>query len=214
MSGLRVVPIVEGHGEVAAVRILLDRIWRELIGGEYVDTLQPVRVPRSKLLRHVEGRRGVRLDEPELGRAVELAARKLAQRQEPPLPSLILVLLDANSDCPKKLVPQIIAVARKNAGKCAVDCVLANPEYETWFVAAAESLETYLDLSDSEIPPDPENAGCRKRWVADRFKGTYSETADQPALTAAMDLNLCHQRSRSFRKLCEILRSQAGQHEA
>lgn len=213
MSGLRAVPVVEGHGEVAAVRILLDRIWRELIGGEYVDILQPVRVPRSKLLRHDGGRPEARLNEAELERAVTLAAHKLKQRQTPPLPSLIVILLDANSDCPKELASQIVTVARAHAGMYPVDCVLAKPEYETWFVAAAESLGKYLALSPPPIPDDPESANCRKKWVADRFRGTYSETADQPKLTAAMDLESCRERSRSFRKLCKILQSQADQHK-
>ena len=34
MSGATVAPIVEGHGEVEAVPILLGRVWRELLGGE------------------------------------------------------------------------------------------------------------------------------------------------------------------------------------
>ena len=51
-------------------------------------------------------------------------------------------------------------------------------------------------------------------WVADRFKGHYSETVDQPALTAKMDLDLCRERSPSFDKLCRELGSQLARTES
>ena len=37
MSRLCVAPIVEGHGDDRAIRILLQRIWSELLGGDYVE---------------------------------------------------------------------------------------------------------------------------------------------------------------------------------
>ena len=37
MSRLKVAAIVEGHGEVTALPILLRRIWYEIIQGEYID---------------------------------------------------------------------------------------------------------------------------------------------------------------------------------
>ena len=51
MSRLRVVPIVEGEGEVACIRILLDRIWRELLGGEFVEVVRPIRGKRGQLVK-------------------------------------------------------------------------------------------------------------------------------------------------------------------
>jgi hypothetical protein len=80
-------------------------------------------------------------------------------------------------------------------------------EYETWFVAAAGSLTNYLKLKRDETPPlDPEKDGLRKRWVEERFRSAkYRETIDQLEMTRAMDLNLCFQRSPSFRRLCEGL---------
>jgi hypothetical protein len=36
---LRVVIIVEGHGEDGAVRTLLERIWYELLGGDYIEVI-------------------------------------------------------------------------------------------------------------------------------------------------------------------------------
>lgn len=209
MSRLRVAPIVEGHGEVAAIRILLKRIWREIVCGEYVDILRPVRIPRSKLVKRIAGEDRARPNEQELERAVRLASLKLQAKAEPTMPALILVLIDANSDCPKELAPEVADACARSAGAYGSACVLANVEYESWFVAAAESLSEFLELAPERgIPEDPEGSRCGKAWIQKRFKATkYSETVDQPRLSAAMDLTLCRRRSPSFDKLCRELES-------
>ena len=126
MKRLRVVPIVEGHGEVEAVRILIDRVWRGLLGGEYVDVLRPIRRPRSKLLPRATPSGPCVPNETEIGRAVELAAKKLADRP-PDMPALTLLLLDADAECPKDLAPQLAAATRA-AGRRPVAVVLAKVE--------------------------------------------------------------------------------------
>ena len=195
MSRLRVLPIVEGHGEDNSIRILLQRIWGEMLGGEYVEVLKPIRGKRHQLVKAVE-----------LGKALNLAVLKLRDPRRQ-TPSMILVLLDADSDFPCILGPSLLALAREIRADADVSCVIANIEYETWFVAAAESLNEYLDLSDdSAIPGDPERARHGKGWIQKKFLGpSYSETIDQPAMTQAMDLALCRQRSPSFDKLCREL---------
>jgi hypothetical protein len=66
-------------------------------------------------------------------------------------------------------------------------------------------LTDHLTL-DNDPPADPEQQRCGKGWIEHRFKGPkYSETVDQPRLTAAMDLHLCRQHSPSFDKLCREL---------
>ncbi len=203
MSRLRVAPLVEGHGEVTAVPILLRRIWGDLVDGEYVDVLQPVRVPRTKVVRPAKpGGSEPVVHGTELSRAVELAARKIANRSDPDTPALILILFDANSDCPATLAPRLLSfVAQKN-----IACVLAKVEYETWFVAAASSLGEFLDLKGQPPPSDPEAARAGKKWIEDRFRGArYSETVDQPTLTARMNLRECRSKSPSFDKLCREL---------
>ncbi|MCP3959324.1 MAG: DUF4276 family protein [bacterium] len=193
MSQLRIAPIVEGHGEQAAVRVLLTRIWNELLGGEHLDVLRPIRLPRSKLVQ-----------EKELGKAIDLAMLKLRAAVPEGMPGMILVLLDADEDKPCLLGPKLLGYALETRQDADVACVIANVEYETWFVAAAESLNQYLDIGD--IPDAPEDLRCRKGWIQKRFRGPkYSETVDQPALTAALDLALCRRRSPSFDKLCREL---------
>ena len=78
MSRLRVFPIVEGHGEDQPIRILLQRIWGELVGGEYIEVLKPIRGKRHKLIKATE-----------LGKALNLAALKLRDAERPD-PSMIL----------------------------------------------------------------------------------------------------------------------------
>ncbi|HEX4132769.1 MAG TPA: hypothetical protein VHZ24_22235 [Pirellulales bacterium] len=88
--------------------------------------------------------------------------------------------------------------------------MVANVEFETWFVAAAESLTDYLDVVASDPPSNPEGDRCGNGWVASRFKGIkYSEAIDQPSLTAKMDLPTCKARSPSFDKLCRELRARS-----
>ena len=197
MSRLGVVPIVEGHGEVQAIRTLLWRTWTELLGAEYVEVLQPVRQPRSKLVKESELQRAVKLGLLKLGSSASTTDRKM-----------VLVLIDADEDGPCVLGPKLLDWARQVHPDADVACVLANVEYETWFVAAAESLRGLLDLpSDERIPEDPEALRLGKAWIERRFRGTkYSETVDQPRLTAQMDLSRCRSRSPSFDKLCRELK--------
>lgn len=194
MNRLFVAAIVEGHGEDAAVRTLLQRVWSEVLGGEHLEVLKPIRIKRTKI-----GERK------ELARAVDLAALKLGSASTGP--TLILILLDAEDDCPKEFIPPFLGLARELRADKDITCVLANPEYETWFVAAASSLSGYLELPrDEESPLAPEESRQGKGWIQKRFRGVrYSPTVDQPAMTAAMDLKLCRSRSPSFDKLCREL---------
>ena len=82
-------------------------------------------------------------------------------------------------------------------------------EYETWFVAAADSLRERLSLAaDEQVPENPEESRTGKGWIQRHFRRkdqSYSPTVDQPSLTTKMDLTLCRRRSPSFDKLCREL---------
>ncbi len=205
MKRLCIAPIVEGHGEVEAIRVLLDRVWREQLGGDYLEVLPPVRQPRSKLLRW-DPDEAVSTPNPiEISRAVRFAAAKLQDRSDADVPALVLLLLDADRDCPARLVPLLTETVQQQAGRCDAAVVVANIEYETWFVASAQSLTDHLEVTD-EPPADPEQQRCGKGWIEERFRGPkYSETVDQARMTAAMDLQICRRKSPSFDKLCRVL---------
>jgi hypothetical protein len=196
MSRLRVAPIVEGDGEFACIRLLLERIWYELLGGDFVRVVRPVLKPRGNLVKQ-EG----------LHRAVKLAIKNLSDLPESDDSNLVLILIDADEDCPREWGPKLLDIAREVDSRMDVACVLAKLEYETWFAAAAESLTGYLELPPGFVASEaPEEARHGKGWVERYFRGNkYTEPQDQPAMTSAMDLALCRRRSPSFDKLCREL---------
>ena len=194
MNRINIAPIVEGQGDNASVRNLLWRTWN-MLGGEHAEVVQPIRRSRGKFLKETEH---------DLDHAVSLAALKVLQAGG----GLILILVDAENDCEKfgSLGPRLLARAQIARGDLDVSCVIANVMFETWFIAAAESLEQYLDLNGVEIPEDPEAVRAGKGWIKKHMRsGHYSETIDQPRLTAALDLRLCRKRSKSYDKLCREL---------
>ncbi len=205
MSRLCVAPVVEGHGEDRAVRILLQRIWTELLDGDYIHVIRPIRGSRHKLVRKEE-----------LERMITLAASKLKGSCAPRDLSMVLVLLDADPDPACELGPRLRDYATESRPDVDVACVLANLEYETWFVAAAESLQEFLDVpADASNLDNPESARSGKGWIQKHFKGPkYSETLDQPRMTARMDLTLCRKRSPSFDRLCRELEVRRAKRDA
>lgn len=185
-----VASIVEGDGEVAALPVLLRRLalWRGPV--DYVDVLTPIRVYKDRFLNRPE----------EFSRHLKLAAAKCGDA------GWILILFDADDDCPAKKGAAVLAQAQTIVPHRRIAVVLANREYEAWFIAAAESLNGcrgfQSQANDTQLEPEiPRNA---KGWMRERLPAGagYGETTDQPAFSARFDLDLAYQRSRSFRKLC------------
>ena len=177
--------IVEGHGEVEAVPILIRRLALQIDPTLYVNIPPPIRISKSKLVK-----------EGELEKAVELIARKVAPA------GAILVLLDSDEDCPATLGPTLLARAKLARSDLPVTVVLAKHEYEAWFLAAAPSLRGQRGLRDDlERPNDPEAIRGAKEWLSDRMPDnqSYVETLDQPAFTKSFDLDQARQ-SDSFDK--------------
>jgi hypothetical protein len=166
--------IVEGHGDVEAVPVLVRRIAALLDPGIGIHVLPPLRVPRFKLVKARE-----------CERAVEFVARKTAGRGG------VLVLVDAEDDCPAQLGPQLLDRARQTRSDLPIAVVLAKHEFETWFLAAAESLRGRRGLAaDLTAPTVPESIRGAKEWLSDRMTEgiRYRETLDQPALASVFDL--------------------------
>lgn len=194
MKTLVVAPIVEGHGEVEAVPVLLRRLIPHYWPDIGIDVIRPIRQPRDRLVQNKDGC---------LDKSVQLAAAKLVQRQPDRSSCMILILCDADDDCARILAEGMRFVSGQYAQTLCIQIseVLAVPAFETWFAGAAESLRRFLKIENS-FSANPEVAGYRKSWVETRFCGVkYSETVDQPKMTAAMDLDLCRERCSSFDKL-------------
>ncbi len=176
--------IVEGHGEVPALPILVRRVLQALSVPVQPQVLPPYRIPRGQLVR-----------EADLQRAIELVARKVGDGGR------ILVLLDADDDLPCVLGPRLLAWASKYRPNRIISVVVARSEYEAWFLAAAESLRGQRGLpSDLDTPAAPEDIRNAKGWLGARMPDGYSETLDQPALTSLFDLEAAR-RADSFDKL-------------
>lgn len=178
--------LVEGHGDVAAVPVLLRRIAERVQPTLVLQIVPPARVPRNKIVQP-----GV------LESWVQWAAAKTPTR------GAVLVLIDSDDDCPARLGPALLQRATQARSDRALAVVLAKHEFEAWFLAAAESLQGKRSLASPLQPPsDPEGIPGAKGWLQQRMpKGRkYSETSDQPALTAVFDMDLARQRSDSFDK--------------
>jgi hypothetical protein len=184
-----IVPIVEGHGEVEAVPILLRRLGGQFAPDVALRVLRPIRRSRDRIVRPGE-----------LEKDVQLAAEMLEGA------GAILILLDSDGDCPAQLGPSVLKRAEAARPDRTIRVVLAHQEYEAWLLAAANSIRGKRHLkSDLTAPDDPEAVRGAKEWLKRSMQGprTYSETVDQPALTAIFDLGQARS-SPSFDRFCRV----------
>ena len=190
-------PIVEGQGDEAAVPVLLRRL-RDEAQAWGLEVGRPHRKRRTQLVKKD---------------SLQAAVRVAALRENC---GAILVLFDADDDCPKELAPILEAWAREVAGgrPCAV--VMANREYEAWFLASIETLRGLGSiLPDATSHDEPEAPRDAKGELERRMprRASYSPTVDQAALTARLDLRRVYLGCRSFRKLVSafgVLATAAG----
>jgi hypothetical protein len=184
-----IVPIVEGDGEVAALPILLRRLCQWLTPSLHVNVSMPIRVRRDRFLNV----------DTEFRRMLEFAASKCRDD------GWILILLDADNDCPAVLGKVIHARAQAIVPHRRISVVLANREYEAWFIASAKSLDGQRGFAiGAGTAPAPESLRGAKEWLSARIlNGKYREVTDQPAFSALMNLSDAQVSSRSFRKLCD-----------
>ena len=194
---ISIASIVEGDGEVSAVPVLLRRLAAEWEPAALANPLPPIRVSRDKFLNKDD----------EFRKKLLLAAAKSGED------GWILIILDTDDDCPASLGAEILQKAQQYVPHRRLSVVLANREFEAWFIAAAQSLNGTRGFS---VGPDEqaqaENPRNAKGWMRERMaSGTYSEILDQPAFTARIDLQQAFDNSRSFRKLCKEWRTHVSE---
>ncbi|MFO1328492.1 MAG: DUF4276 family protein [Rubrivivax sp.] len=181
------VPIVEGVGETLAVERLLWRIARLASPTAVIRVNQPIRVKSGSFLN----------DRRERDRHVQLAAAKARQGS-----GVILVLLDSEDQCPAQLGPALLGQVQASAAGVRCMVALAHREYETWFIAAVESLRGVegLDLG-AMAPADPEAPRDAKGWLGRLLPHRYDPVTHQLAFTSQFDLGAAR-RVPSFDRLC------------
>ena len=178
-------PIVEGQGDEAAVPLLLRRL-RDEAKAWGLEIGRPHRRRRTQLVKK----------DP-----LQSAVRVAALREDC---AGILVLFDADDDCPAELAPTLEQWAREAAGALPCAVVMANREYEAWFLASMEALRGRAGIPPEAVShPQPEAPRDAKGELERHMPGgaSYSPTVDQAGFTAHLDLASTYRRCRSFRKL-------------
>lgn len=182
---MNIVPIVEGQGEETAVPLLLRRLrdeaqlWNLEVG-------RTIRQRRTQLVKKA---------------TLQAAVRIAAIRDDC---AAILVLFDADDDCPKERVPELEAWARDAAGDRPCAVVIATREYEAWFLASLETLRGRCRIQEQAVSHhDPESVRAAKEELERNMAAgaSYSPPVDQARLTAHLDFERAYRNCRSFRKL-------------
>ena len=183
----KIVTIVEGPGEVEAMPILIRRIAEVAAPQAVPHVPRPIRVKRDRFLK-----------ENELERYVDLAGRQAGPDGG------VLIVLDADDDCPPELASTILGRATRARSDRVIKVVLARREYETWFLAAADSIAGLRGLpSDLTPPANADSIRNAKGWLTTRMPPgrAYKETRDQPALASLFELVAARRGAASFDKM-------------
>lgn len=179
-----IVPIVEGHAEVYSMPALMRRLLGEW--SKYkLEIGKPVRVPRYQVIKQGE------------------LERRVAMAMQRPNCRAVVVILDADDDCPKDFAPELLRRAEQAAQDTLVSVVLPKSEMESWFVGSIESLRGTRGISSEACSPhNPEAIRDAKGYLTRAMEGGrhYVETDDQPAFAEQFDINQAFDNCRSFKK--------------
>lgn len=186
----KLVPIVEGDGEKTAVPLLLRKILYSEINRYDIQVSQA---------KNANGR-GNLTKEGGLERFIKYAWKE-------PDCGAIVVLLDAENECPEYIAKDFFFRIEAMGVLFPVVIVVAKRMYETWFIASISSIAGHSDLPLALTPPDDaEEVRNAKRWIEQHFPAgrAYKETQDQEELTNLLDVTLARS-SRSFRRLLHAI---------
>lgn len=190
----RIVCIIEGHGEREAVPVLCVRIMRSLLGigdGWYVDE-EPVRQPRSRLVDENAPSPKRSSNQDGVNRALLMAAARM--------PDGILLLCDADDDCPAAWGPSLPQSITFGHHEVAVRSVMVCREYESWLL-------WHFPAGDRTRvrAVNPEQSPRNAKRALERLVPGYTPTMHQLAQTRALNLGTVWACSDSFDKLVRSL---------
>ena len=132
----------------------------------------------------------------------------LGHAQNRPDCAAVLIVVDADDDCPVELAARLAERCSRIGGRFPVQIVCACRSYEAWLLASLETIRGRRGIPDAAtLPADAENIPDPKRWLTEQMPPgqVYKPTTHQPSLSGAIDPCLAHRRSRSFRRLCHAL---------
>ncbi|AZQ69132.1 DUF4276 family protein [Silicimonas algicola] len=186
--------IVEGHGEERALPVLVRRILYERLGIFDFLVEAPYRMARSRIALFGE----------ELSKAVRLGRGKVLDGAGR---GGIIILLDADDDCPKDLQDKFQIYIEEIGIDVPVAFVAANREYEAWFICCAEDLRHHkLILNNAQNHQNAETVRDAKGHFERHVmvpEASYSETIEQEKFSAIINLDNVGVACRSFQKLCK-----------
>ena len=188
-----IVPIVEGPGDVAAFPPLLVKI------------LQQVNCRSDVIVAHGKGSVVNAQNKQKLEKHLE---KFLRHAQNKPDCGAIIVLVDADDDCPVIRFEQMTHRCCQAGLQVPVQVVYAHRMYESWFLASIETIRGRHGISEeASLEVAVETVGSPKKWLSDRMPhgSTYKETTHQVSLSKEIDLDMACEKSRSFRRLCHAL---------
>ena len=189
-----IVPIIEGDGEIEAVPMLIRRVLLEQLQEHEIQVAAPKKLHRNAIdsnlpviLRYAANEEGC---------------------------GAIIVMMDADKDCPQQLASKMSSIASQQNIAMPVAMVCPNVEYEAWLIASIDVMRGHsighrkaeIEL-DASCPEDVEGIRDAKGWLSEHMIGrrSYKPTQDQAPLTAWIDLQLAVNRSRSFKRLCHAV---------
>ena len=207
---LYLVPIVEGQTEVGCIERLLQRVWTELLAAP--DRLQVLPASRGKRDSLINP------DHPDFTAKVEEAYAKLARRlrHDSSGQGMLLLLIDAEKDCPAELAPRLLGAATRIRSDASIACVMPKRMLENWIVAGASTLAGVNDLPDPLPPRDQFEARSGAAWLEAQLRSKskvrkYKKPDDAEAFVRVMALQECRDNAPSFDKLCRELQARLPQ---
>jgi hypothetical protein len=187
---MKIVPIVEGEGELLAVPALLSRLIYELfIFDVFVDSAKfctkSQMIKREFVGKFVTHTKNINGD-------------------------AVIFIFDADKLCARNIVPHMLEWAKEFRSDLPCGVVMARREYEVWFMASMESMRGIELGGDKKIPDDFSYAFSVEEISSPKSRFEvfgYKEATHQQALTSKIDFQLAYLRSSSFRKLVrEVVR--------
>ena len=168
-----------------------------------LQVLEPFRGHRDNLLK----------SETALTKTIGQTVQKLyaKAKREPDAIKLLLLLLDAEGDCPAELAPKLLESARKIVpSDVTVSCVMPKRMLENWIVAGASTLGGINNLPNPLPMRDQFEERSGAAWLDEQLRSVnktrkYKKVVDAREFIDSMDLNECRTNSPSFDKLCREL---------
>lgn len=203
MNVRRIIPVVEGYGEEKAVPCLI-RLWLQ-----HRHMHRFFDVPDTAI-----NAKGCGKLKAAYNRTRHLGIEHYIEAALRGQPDAILVILDADEECRKRrpgngLGPQLLARAEAVASHVPLAVVVANREYEAWFLANFSSFRARgLFPEHARLPDDLDPDAHRdcKGLVAGLIGHRYEETVHQLELTHGLKFSLgAIRRSPSYGKLLRDL---------